>query len=88
MKGTLTQLHKEMDPLTEIAALLWISEIIDGYKILYKQNIIHRDLKPDNILYDEEYKLKIADFGLSRTICLNNPMTMRGTQLYAAPEQV
>jgi p38 MAP kinase len=47
--------------------------------------VIHRDLKPSNILVDEDYDLKICDFGLARVW---EPQ-MTGyvtTRFYRAPE--
>ena len=37
-----------------------------------KKNILHRDIKPDNILLDENYNVKISDFGISAIYKDNN----------------
>lgn len=43
-------------------------EIINGLEYLNKLNIVHRDLKPQNLLIDETFHLKIADFGAAKII--------------------
>lgn len=44
-------------------------DLCKGIDYLHKQRIIHRDIKPENILLNKDGdNIKIADFGLSRTI--------------------
>jgi serine/threonine protein kinase len=57
---------------------------------LATNDLAHRDLKLENILFDENWKLKIADFGLSRDARGDrNDYVLRsrvGTNGYQPPE--
>ncbi|KAJ0623730.1 putative protein kinase RLK-Pelle-SD-2b family [Helianthus annuus] len=51
--------------------------------------IIHCDIKPQNILLDDCYNAKIADFGMAKLLMINQSRTntgIRGTKGYVAPE--
>lgn len=53
--------------------------------------IIHCDIKPDNILLDDEYNAKVADFGLAKLLGREFSRvltTIRGTRGYLAPEWI
>ncbi|KAL3821389.1 hypothetical protein ACJIZ3_007294 [Penstemon smallii] len=69
-----------------------ILDIAKGLAYLHeecRQKIIHLDIKPQNILLDENYNAKIADFGLSKLIDRDQSQVvtaMRGTPGYLAPE--
>lgn len=65
-----------------------INQLISGVHHLHIRNIVHRDLKPHNILVNSKGILKIADFGLARSL---NAMDMAYssevvTLWYRAPE--
>ena len=67
--------------------LLQLNEV---FKIMLSKNIIHRDLKPQNILIkyvsQNNFIIKIADFGLSREFNNKSFSTIGGSPLYMAPE--
>jgi len=39
-----------------------------GVKFLHSINVAHRDLKPRNLLINENFDIKICDFGLARVV--------------------
>lgn len=43
-------------------------EIIKGVEFLHQKGVIHRDLKPLNILVNDNWEIKISDFGQSNVV--------------------
>lgn len=48
---------------------LLVYHILCGLKYIHSCAVLHRDIKPGNILLDDNYQIKICDFGLAR--CVN-----------------
>ncbi|XP_043572580.1 calcium/calmodulin-dependent protein kinase type 1-like [Chiloscyllium plagiosum] len=74
---------------TEKDASILIQQILDAVKYLHDNGIVHRDLKPENLLYyslDENSKIMISDFGLSKILDMGVMSTACGTPGYVAPE--
>lgn len=62
-------------------------QVVYAVFFLHQKKIAHRDIKPENILLDQNFNVKLADFGFSRQVDENNLMsTPCGSQFYAAPE--
>lgn len=67
--------------------------ILDALAYIHGHGIVHRDLKPDNIMVDEQDRVKLIDFGIAskvgaRRLTYTGFSPALGTPDYIAPEQV
>jgi hypothetical protein len=86
-------------PLPQDRALSVVSETLSGLGAAHRIGVLHRDVKPSNILLLDDGHVKLADFGIAKsideaTLGTNWPaddMTMTGVVLgtpgYLAPER-
>uniref|UniRef100_A0A7S3Z0N1 Protein kinase domain-containing protein n=1 Tax=Lotharella globosa TaxID=91324 RepID=A0A7S3Z0N1_9EUKA len=83
-------LHNDECALTWPRRLRIASDLSRGMNYLHnfdaKDRIIHRDLKSLNVLVTQEWRAKVADFGMTRFQDNKNVMTTCGTPLWMAPE--
>ncbi|CAI5701683.1 unnamed protein product [Peronospora effusa] len=76
---------------SEKIARAYFQQLVAGLEACHGQGVYHRDIKPENLLLDENFALKIADFGLSGLRERANGIvvelyTQCGTGGYMSPE--
>jgi eukaryotic-like serine/threonine-protein kinase len=87
--GTLaTRIHEGM---TSLSALRVTSQIARALDAIHERGVIHRDLKPPNILFRDNGRAVLVDFGLAKSLSANTTLTRHGeviaTPRYMSPEQ-
>lgn len=79
-------LCKSGGAMGEDAGRFLFRQLVEAIKYMHQRSVVHRDLKIENILYDEDLQLKVADFGFSTYKGIQQLESYRGTMTYMAPE--
>jgi serine/threonine-protein kinase len=89
--GSLRSILDQGTHLTQSQALLVGLEATRALDYAHRRGFVHRDVKPANILFGDDTRLRIADFGLARALAeaaWTEPQgAVLGTARYASPEQ-
>ncbi|MBY0515203.1 MAG: protein kinase, partial [Gemmataceae bacterium] len=81
-------------PLPTPRAITYLLDVIDGLAEAHRLGVLHRDIKPSNCFLTADDRVKVGDFGLSKSLVgggdhhLTQSGTFLGTVLFAAPEQI
>jgi beta-lactam-binding protein with PASTA domain len=88
--GSLRDLLDRGVRLTHSQAAHLGTEVAQGLAYAHARGLVHRDIKPANLLFDEEGRVRVADFGVARALAeaaYTEPAgAMVGTARYISPE--
>jgi len=88
--GSLADKIKEHGALRLVEALEIATSVCSALGHAHAGGIIHRDIKPANVIFDENGRAKIVDFGIAKLSDVKGVTTTRqviGTVEYMSPEQ-
>jgi serine/threonine-protein kinase len=90
---TVRDVLREYTTLTPAQSLVILEPVLEALEAAHRAGFVHRDIKPENVLISDDGRIKVADFGLARTINVSNATAVTegvliGTVAYLSPEQV
>ncbi|MFE1886140.1 Stk1 family PASTA domain-containing Ser/Thr kinase [Streptomyces diastatochromogenes] len=87
---TLRDVLRERGALQPRAALDILEPVLAALGAAHRAGFVHRDMKPENVLIGDDGRVKVADFGLVRSVDTVTSTTgaVLGTVSYLAPEQI
>ena len=88
--GSLRDLLDATGGISSSQALLIGIEVAKGLEYAHKRGVAHLALKPANIMFDFESNVRVADFGIAKTVAnfsATEPKTLEDGD-YLSPEQV
>jgi len=87
INGDLWNVVTAKSGFSEPTARRLFQQLISALKYCHSQGVAHMDVKLENLLLDENYNLKLADFGLATNFIPNQKyFEMKGTREYCPPE--
>ncbi|MEZ6187842.1 MAG: serine/threonine-protein kinase [Planctomycetota bacterium] len=81
----------KLGPLPPEEARALARDLALGLAHVHAAGLLHRDLKPQNVVFDDQGRPLLVDFGLTRQVggsSLTRSGAILGTPAYMAPEQV
>jgi serine/threonine protein kinase len=89
--GSLEDRLREEGALPIVEAVRIGAEVATGLDALHRGGLVHRDIKPSNLMFHEDGRAAITDFGLAKGpayTVLTKPGQVMGTLDYLAPELI
>jgi serine/threonine protein kinase len=98
--GSVRSLLDKFGAFEESVIKTFIKQMLEGLKYLHSKGIIHRDLKCANVLVDDNFTIKLTDFGASKKVSFTDTSknteditnelskSLKGSPYWMAPEVV
>ncbi|XP_025832159.1 testis-specific serine/threonine-protein kinase 3-like isoform X2 [Agrilus planipennis] len=90
--GSLLDIIRRDSHIDEIRSRKWFRQLVEAVEYCHERGVVHRDIKCENLLMDNDYNIKLSDFGFARGHLRqkNNQVqlseTFCGSYAYASPE--
>ena len=80
--------ENEINNCSELLCSYFIYQCLLGLQYMHSNLIVHRDVKLENILINDKYQVKLADFSMCLQLKENSkyPISRSGTIPYLPPE--